>query len=79
MKKYLITQECDYVYGYLRSGHLEGEVYANSSEEALEKWKNAKVYYDVIADDYRVESYEVSDDNEIIVTLLEENDEWLGY
>ena len=79
MKKYLITQDCDYVNGYLRSGHLEGEVYANSSEEALEKWKNAKVYYDVIADDYRVEGYEVSDDNEIIVTLLEEDNKWLGY
>ena len=73
MKKYLITQECDYVYGYLRSGHLEGEVYANSSEEALKKWKNAEVYYDVIVDDYCVEGYEVSDDNEIIVTLLEED------
>lgn len=75
MKKYFITQDCDYVHGYLRSGHLEGEVYANSSEEAIEKWKNAKVYYDVIADDYCVEGYEVSDDNEIVVTALEEDNE----
>ena len=75
MKKYFITQECDYVTGYLHSGHLEGEVYANSSEEALEKWKNEEVCSNFIVDDYRVEDYEVSDDDRIIVTALEEDDE----
>ncbi len=73
MKKYLIQQDCDYVMGYLRSGHLEGETYANSLEEAIEKWKNEEVHYDIIIDDYRVEGYEVDDSNEIIATLIEED------
>ncbi len=31
--KFRISQDCDYVNGYLRYGHLEGEIEVNSKEE----------------------------------------------
>ena len=60
--------------GCSRPYHLKGEVFANSFEEAFEKYTKGEVFYDLVVDDYCKEEYNISDDNEIIVTLLEEND-----
>ena len=42
MKKFMVTQECDYVTGYLRYGHFEGIIEANSLEEAKKIIEEAK-------------------------------------
>lgn len=72
MKKYLITQECDYyISGRIYLGQFKGEVYANSPEEALEKWKNEGVYYELIYD------YSINDKG-ITVEESEEDKECIG-
>ena len=41
MKKFLVTQELDYVQGHLKYGHRELYVYADSLEEAKRNlWMN---------------------------------------
>ena len=73
MKKYLVTQEADYVQGHLRFGHREGIIEAESAEEALRKVKD-EGYDDCL--DLVVDSYEVDDvdygDNEFCVERMEE-------
>ena len=59
MKKFLVTADLDYVTGYLRYGHLEGIVEAES-EEVLKEWikeKDFDQYLEVVADDYEIDSY----------------------
>lgn len=59
MKKFLVTADLDYVSGYLRYGHLEGIVEAES-EEALKEMMKKKYFarhLDVIVDDYSVDDY----------------------
>ena len=77
MEKYLITLDCNCMEkGCLYPCHLKGEVFANSFEEAFEKYTKGKVFcYYLVVDDYCKEEYNISDDNEIIVTASEEDDE----
>lgn len=37
MKEFLVTVDCDYVMGALKSGHFQGIVRAETLEEAKEK------------------------------------------
>lgn len=56
MKEYKVNVPVDYITGHLRYGHLECEVEAESKEEALEKAKNYEDF-DLVVDDYEVDSY----------------------
>ena len=70
--KFRISQDCDYVMGYLRYGHLEGEIEADSLEEAKEKIeKYPRDYMELIVDDYDVEDYDCGD-NEVEIEQIEE-------
>ena len=57
MKKFRVKQYADYVMGYLRDGHREGIIEAESKEDALNKLKNEGYtdYLDFELDDYSVE------------------------
>ena len=57
--KFLVTQDVDYVQGYLRYGHFEGIVEADSEEDLKRKMKEPGFndYLDLIVDDYSVEDY----------------------
>lgn len=59
MKKFLVTADLDYVTGYLRYGHLEGIVEAESEEALKEMMKDRSFidYLDIVVDDYRVDDY----------------------
>ena len=63
MKKFMVTQECDYVTGYLRYGHFEGIIEANSLEEAkkIMKEKGSRDLLSLVVDDYSVDDYDVGD------------------
>lgn len=63
MKKFMVTQECDYVTGYLRYGHFEGIIEANSLEEAkkIMEEKGSHDLLSLVVDDYSVEDYDVGD------------------
>lgn len=54
--KFRITRECN-VWGYLKSGHLEGIVEAKTQEDALEKLKNEDVKLKLVVDNYHVNWY----------------------
>lgn len=60
MKKFLVTQECDYVQGYLRDGHRECYIFADSLEEAKKKFEDEHWDEDMelIVDDYRIEDWD---------------------
>lgn len=64
MKKYKVTIPCNYVIGYLRYGHFEGEVEANSIEEVKAMFTKADslIDLDLCIDDYSVEDYEANFD-----------------
>lgn len=61
MKKFMVTQECDYITGYLRYGHFEGIVEANSLEEAkkIMEEKGSHDLLSLVVDDYSVDDYDV--------------------
>lgn len=63
MKKFMVTQECDYVTGYLRYGHFEGIIEANSLEEAkkIMEEKGSHDLLSLVVDDYSVDGYDVGD------------------
>lgn len=63
MKKFMVTQECDYVTGYLRYGHFEGIIEANSLEEAkkIMEEKDSHDLLSLVVDDYSVDGYDVGD------------------
>lgn len=59
MKKFKVNVPCEYVQGYLRYGHGEAVIEAETIEEARAK---AKEYaesrdLDIILDDYSLEDY----------------------
>lgn len=74
MAKFRVSQEADYVMGYLRYGHREGVIEAESKEDALNKLKNEGYtdYLDFVLDDYSCESVEYGD-NEFEIEEMEEN------
>ena len=57
MKEFRVTQDANYVQGYLRYGHREGIVEAESKEDALDKLRNDSYteYLDFVLDDYSLE------------------------
>ncbi len=57
MPKFKVCKDLDYVQGYLRYGHAEVTVTAETEEEALAKAEEyfADRNYDVVVDDYSVE------------------------
>ena len=63
MKKFMVTQECDYVTGYLRYGHFEGIIEANSLEDAkkIMEEKGSHDLLSLVVDDYSVDDYDVGD------------------
>ena len=73
MAKFKVTQEADCVMGYLRYGHREGVIEAESKEDALNKLKNEGYtdYLDVVLDDYSCEDVEYGD-NEFEIEEMEE-------
>ena len=74
MAKFRVSQEADYVMGYLRYGHREGVIEAESKEDALNKLKNEGYtdYLDFVLDDYSCESVEYGG-NEFEIEEMEEN------
>ena len=60
MAKFRVTQECDYVQGHLRYGHMEGIIEADSLEDAKRKVEEEGYndYLDIVVDDYEVDSYD---------------------
>lgn len=63
MKKFRVTQYANYVQGYLRYGHREAVIEAESKEDALDKLKNEGYtdYLDFVLDDYSVEDADYDD------------------
>lgn len=57
--KFNVYADVDYVSGYLRYGHFEGVVEAESEEELKEMMKDKyfRDYLDLVVDDYRIEDY----------------------
>lgn len=72
MAKFKVTQQADYVMGYLRYGHREGVIEADSAEDALDKLKNHYYtdYLDLKVDGYGVEEVDYGD-NEFEIEELE--------
>ena len=60
MKKFLVTQELDYVQGHLKYGHRELYVYADSLEEAKKKFMDEHLERDmeIVIDDYSIYDWE---------------------
>lgn len=60
MKKFRVTQDLDYVKGYLRYGHKEGIVEVESEDELKEMVETGEIfdYMDVKVDDYSIEDYD---------------------
>lgn len=63
MKKFKVTQNSNYVQGYLRYGHREGIIEAESKEDALDKLRNDSYtdYLDFVLDDYSLEDADYDD------------------
>ena len=59
MPKFTVCKDLDYVQGYLRYGHAEVTIEADTEEEALAKAEEcfADRNFDVIVDDYSIEDY----------------------
>lgn len=62
MKEFLVTQDCDYIAGHLRYGHLEGIIKAESLEEARAiLFDGDRSMLNFIIDDFEIENYRVGD------------------
>ena len=63
MKKFRVTQKANYVQGYLRYGHREAIVEAESKEDVLNKLENEGYTDDLdfVLDDYSVEDADYDD------------------
>lgn len=73
MAKFKVSQEADYVMWYLRFGHREGIIEAESKEDALRKLKNGYAdELDLVVDDYEVDDVEYCD-NEFDIEELKED------
>ena len=59
MKTYKVYADLDYVSGYLRYGHLEGEIKCESEEELKKMIKKGTIrhHLEVVVDDYAIEDY----------------------
>ena len=75
--KFRISQDCDYVNGYLRYGHLEGEIEVDNKEE-LEKMikenpEELRDYMGLIVDDYEVNDHDEGDNPIEFEEIKEDN------
>ena len=63
MTKFKVRQKADYAIGYLRYGHREGVIEAESKEDALNKLENEGYvdYLDFVLDDYSCVDVEYGD------------------
>lgn len=61
--KFRVTQDLDYVNGFLRYGHKEGIVEVESEDKLKEMIESGKIfnYMDVEIDDYSIEDYDDGD------------------
>lgn len=61
--KFRVTQDLDYVNGFLRYGHKEGIVEVESEDKLKEMIDSGKIfnYMDVEIDDYSIEDYDDGD------------------
>ena len=59
MKKFIITQQVDYIEGHLRYGHFEKIIEAKSLDEAKKLALKMDMECDgeLIVDDYRIDDY----------------------
>lgn len=73
MPKFKVTQEANYVSGYLKYGHLEGVIEADSKEDALNKLHNEGYtdFLELVVDDYEVYDADF-EDNEFEIEEIEE-------
>ena len=57
--KFRVTQDVDYVQGYLRYGHFEGVIECDSVEELKKMIENEDIvdYLDLVIDDWSVNDY----------------------
>ena len=63
MKEFRVTQDANYVQVYLRYGHREGIIEAESKEDALNKLEHERYtdYLDFVLDDYSLEDADYDD------------------
>lgn len=73
MPKFIVSQEADYVSGYLRYGHREGVIEADDKEDALNKLHNEGYtdYLELVVDDYEVDWVDYGE-NEFEIEEIEE-------
>lgn len=75
MTKFKVNVPCNYVQGYLRYGHFEGIVEADSKEDAIEKIKDYVTgYLELEIDDYEVNDYDADYDNIKISEIKDEKE-----
>lgn len=63
MARFFVKQKADYVMGYLRYGHREGYIEADSIEDAMIRLKKGGYAksLDLVVDDYSVEDVDYGD------------------
>lgn len=68
MARFFVTQDADYVMGYLRYGHREGYIEADSIEDARRKVEEEGYddYLDLVVDDYSVEDVDYGNNKFVI-------------
>lgn len=59
MSKYLVTAPVDYVDGFLRGGHFEGEIEIPDDKLDDKDWiiEQVRRYGELLVDDYSIEGY----------------------
>lgn len=77
MKKYRVKVGCDYVQGYLKYGHGETIIEAETEEEAIDKVLNNKnnLDFDMVLDDYEIEDYAPWDFDALMLEEIESEEE----
>ena len=74
MAKFKVRQDADYLVGYLRYGHREGVIEANSVEDVINKLQNDGCidYLGLVVDDYEVEDVSYGSNPFKIEPVMEE-------
>lgn len=71
-KKFMVTQDLDYIVGHLRYGHKEMIIEADSLEEVKTMFADGDTSeLDIIIDDYEIDDYS-GNDNPIEITEVKE-------